>query len=163
MSDDHGQEASGKLETVERIETVSSSSTPWSVKLLFGFTGIVLLAGAFVAWKFAGSMGGTIGQALPWIIAAAVLLGAGAIIESVTVEVWVALIVGVFAVAITFIIAGRVATYPSQGQSVFVVDRFTGEVELCTADGCKLLQHNSAFIPAAQLPALPQLHDSRTK
>ena len=163
MSDDHGQEASGKHETVERIETVSSSSTPWGVKVLFGFAGIVLLAGAFAAWQFAGSMGGPIGQALPWIIAAAVLLGAGAIIESVTVEVWVALIVGVFAVAITFIVAGRVATYPSQGQSIFVVDRFTGEVELCTAEGCKVLARNGAFFHAPQLPTLPQLHDSRSK
>lgn len=161
MSDDHSQEA--KHETVERIETVSSTSSPWGVKLLFGFAEIVLLAGAFVAWQFAGSMGGTVGEALPWIIAAAVLLGAGAIIELITVEVWLALIVGVFAVAITFIIAGRVATYPSQGQSVFVVDRFTGEVELCTVDGCKVLQRNGAFFHAPQLPALPQLRDGRPK
>ncbi len=83
--------------------------------------------------------------------------------NSITVEVWLALIVGVFAVAITFIIAGRVATYPSQGQSVFVVDRFTGEVELCTVDGCKVLQRNGAFFHAPQLPALPQLRDGRPK
>jgi hypothetical protein len=144
-------------DTVERIETVSSGSTPWSVRLGFGIAGFLLLAGAFVAWRFAGALGGTIGEALPWLIAAAVLLGAGAIIESVTVEVWVALIVGVFAVAITFLIAGRVATYPSQGQSVFVVDRFSGEVELCTAQGCNVLPRNGTFLTNPQLPALPAL------
>jgi hypothetical protein len=150
-------------ETVERIETVSSASTPWGVKLGFGIAGIVLLAGAFVAWQYGGALGGTIGQALPWLIAAAVLLGAGAIIESVTVEVWVALILGVFAVAVTFIIAGRVATYPSQGQSIFVVDRFTGEVELCTADGCKVLPRNGTLFHNPKLPPLPRLQDGHGK
>lgn len=141
---------------VERIETISSTSTPWGLRLAFGFGGLFLLAGAFVAWQFRGSLGGSVGEALPWIIAAAVLLGAGAIIESVTVEVWVALIVGVFAVAVTFIIAGRVATYPSQGQSIFVVDRFSGEVELCMAEGCKVLPRNGTFLPNPQLhPLLP--------
>ena len=104
-------------------------------------------------------MGNSISQALPWLIAAAVLLGAGAIIESVTVEIWVALIVGVFAVAITFLIVGRVTTYPSQGQAIFVIDRFTGEVEFCTPDHCKVLPSNTAFLPAPPaLPALPNLH-----
>lgn len=157
MSEVHEHKADHEI--VERIETVSGASTPWNVKLAFGVAGIILLAGAFVAWQFAGALGGSIGEALPWIIAAAVLLGAGAIIESITVEVWVALIVGVFAVAITFLIAGRVATYPSQGQSIFVVDRFSGEVELCTADGCKVLPNNGTLVRGPQLPPLPHLQD----
>lgn len=143
---------------VERIETVSSTSTPWGLRLAFGFGGLLLLAGAFVAWQFRDALGGSVGEALPWLIAAAVLIGAGAIIESVTVEVWVALIVGVFAVAVTFVIAGRVATYPSQGQSIFVVDRFSGEVELCTATGCRVLPRQGAFLTNPQLRALPSLH-----
>ena len=166
MSDDHGHEiheTDHSHETVERIETVSSSSTPWGVKLALGIAGIVLLAGAFVAWKFAGTLGGSIGEALPWIIAAAVLLGAGAIVESITVEVWVALIVGLFAVAVTFIIVGRVATYPSQGQSVFVVDRFSGEVELCTAQGCNVLPRNGTLLHNPQLPPMPYSQDGRAK
>ena len=166
MSDDHSHEiheADCNHGTAERIETVSSASTPWGVKLAFGIAGILLLAGAFVAWQFAGTLGGSVGEALPWLIAAAVLLGAGAIIESITVEVWVALIVGVFAVAVTFIIIGRVATYPSQGQSIFVVDRFSGEVELCTVDGCKVLPRNGTFLPNPQLPPLPHLHDGGAK
>jgi hypothetical protein len=163
MSDAHVvHDTNHNHDTIERIETVSNGSTPWGVRLAFAIVGVLLLVGAFVAWQFGSSMGGSMGQALPWIIAAAVLLGAGAIIESITVEVWVALIAGAFAVAITFIIAGRVATYPSQGQSVFVVDRFSGEVELCTAQGCNVLPRNGTFVPT-QLPSLPQLPTGRAK
>ena len=159
MSDNHDHTVHEEIhnhDTVERIET-STSTTPWAVRLGFGIAGFLLLAGAFVAWRFAGSLGGPVGEALPWIIAAAVLLGAGAIIESVTVEIWLALIVGAFAVAITFLIVGRVQTYPSIGQSVFVVDRFSGEVELCTAQGCNVLPRNGTFLTSPQLPSLPAL------
>jgi hypothetical protein len=105
----------------------------------------------------------TINGSTPWGVRlgfgiAGFLLLAGAIIESVTVEIWLALIVGAFAVAITFLIVGRVQTYPSAGQSVFVVDRFSGEVELCTAQGCNVLPRNGTFLttpPLPQLPALP--------
>jgi hypothetical protein len=139
----------------ERIETISSTTTPWAVRLGFGIAGLVLLAGAFAAWRFGNQLGGSIGEALPWIIAAAVLLGAGALLETITIEVWLALIIGTFAVAITFLIMGRATTFPSVGQSVFVVDRFSGEVELCTADGCKVLPRNGAFLTNPQLPHLP--------
>ena len=141
----------------ERIKNVSSTTAPWGVRLGFGIAGLVLLAGAFVAWRFSAALGGSIGQALPWIIAAAVLLGAGAILETITIEVWLSLIVGLFAVAITFLIVGRAATYPSVGQSIFVVDRFSGEVELCTADGCKVLPRNGEFLTNMKMPALPPL------
>ena len=147
MSDNHDHTVHEEIhnhDTVERIET-STSTTPWAVRLGFGIAGFLLLAGAFVAWRFAGSLGGPVGEALPWIIAAAVLLGAGAIIESVTVEIWLALIVG------------RVQTYPSAGQSVFVVDRFSGEVELCTAQGCNVLPRNGTFLTTPPLPSLPTL------
>jgi hypothetical protein len=63
--------------------------------------------------------------------------------------------VGAFAVAITFLIVGCVQTYPSATQSVFVVDRFSGEVELRTARGCKVLSRNSAFLATPPLPQLP--------
>ena len=169
MSEDHGHEAHDTSDghvhephevrhehaTVERIETVSSTSTPWGLRLAFGFGGMLLLAGAFVAWQFRDALGGSVGEALPWLIAAAVLIGAGAIIESVTVEVWVTLIVGVFALAVTFVIAGRVSTYPSQGQSIFVVDRFSGEVEAVHGDWLqgtaarRRLSDQSAIAPAS--------------
>ena len=140
----------------ERIEE-DGSNAPWGVRLGFGIAGIVLLAGAFVAWRFGNALGGSIGEALPWVIAAAVLLGAGAILETVTIQVWLALIIGVFAVAITFLIMGRATTYPSVGQSIFVVDRFSGQVELCTADSCKVLPRSGEFLANAYVPALPQL------
>jgi len=51
------------------------------VLLAFGVAGLLLLAGSYLAWRSAGALGGSIGEALPWLIAAAVLLGTGAIIE----------------------------------------------------------------------------------
>jgi hypothetical protein len=140
----------------ERIENTGTNA-PWAVRLGFGIAGLVLLIGAFAAWRFGSALGGSIGEALPWIIAAAVLLGAGAILETITLQVWLALIIGMFAVAITFLIVGRATTYPSAGQSLFVVDRFSGEVELCTATNCKVLPRSGEFLTNPKMPALPQL------
>lgn len=142
-------------EEIEKIETISSTTTPWGVRLTFGIAGLLLLAGAFAAWQFRGLLNGDIAQALPWIIAAAAILGAGAIMESITTEIWLAVIAGAVALAVTFLIVGRVSVYPSAGQSMFVVDRFTGDIKLCTADGCKLLEHIAVFPKAAPLPAVP--------
>ncbi len=146
-------------EEVEKVETISSTTTPWGVRLGFGIAGLVLLVGAFVAWQFRDTMDGHLAQVLPWIIAGAIVLGAGAIMESITTEIWLVVIAGAFALAITFLIVGRVAIYPSVGQSMFVVDRFSGDVQLCTADGCKPLAKVAAFpvkAPViAPVPATP--------
>jgi hypothetical protein len=131
-----------------------SASEPWGARVLFALAGFILLGGAFAAWHFKTMLGGEVGQALPWIIAAAVLLGGGALIESIGTVVWVTLISGIFLLAITFVIAGRVATYPSIGQSVFVVDRFSGEVELCTSDSCTVLPRHGTLFQAPHLPRL---------
>jgi hypothetical protein len=139
-------------EEIEKIETISST-TPWGVRLAFGIAGLLFLAGAFVAWQFRGALNGSVAEALPWIIAAAVLLGAGAIMESVTTEIWIALIVGIFLVLIAFVVVGRVNVYPAQGQSIFVVDRFTGEVELCSAEACRVLPRNGDFLHMPKVPA----------
>ena len=144
MSDAAGQ-GEHHHEDIERIETISSTATPWGVRLAFGIAGLLLLAGAFVAWQFRGVMAGSVAEAMPWVIAAAVLLGAGAILESVTTEIWIAVIVGIFAVGIAFIVVGRVSVHPAQGQAIFVVDRFTGDVELCDANVCKVLPRNGSF------------------
>lgn len=132
-----------------------STSEPWIARVLFGFAGLLLLAGAVAAWQFKDMLGGEVGQALPWIIAAAVLLGGAAILESISTIVWVSLIAGIFLLAITYVIAGRVATFPSVGQSIFVVDRFTGEVELCNADACTVLPRRGTLFYAPKLPKLP--------
>jgi fatty acid desaturase len=144
MSEDHTEH---HHEDIERVETISSTMLPWGVRLGFAIAGLVLLAGAIVAWMFRGSLSGPVAEALPWVIVIALVLAALAIIESITVEIWLALIIGAFAVVIAFIVVGTVSAYPAQGQAVFVVERFTGEVEYCTPDGCKLLPHNGALQP----------------
>ncbi|HUO98756.1 MAG TPA: hypothetical protein VMU01_08805 [Rhizomicrobium sp.] len=141
-------------EEIEKIETISSTATPWGVRLAFGIAGLLLLAGAFVAWQFRGALNGEVAAAMPWIIAAAVLLGAGAIMESVTTEIWLALIAGIFLLLIAFVIVGRVTIYPGLNWSIYVVDRFTGEVEHCSADACKVLPRTGEFMapPKVQVP-----------
>lgn len=132
---------------IEKVETISNTTTPWAVRLGFGIAGLILLVGAFVAWQFRDTMNGHLAQALPWIIAGAIVLGAGAIMESITTEIWLVVIAGAFALAITFLIVGRVAVYPSAGPSTFVIDRFSGDVQFCTPDGCK---------PLAKVATLPK-------
>ena len=146
--------------TVERIETFSGNRLPWAVRLAFGVFGLLLLSGAFVAWRFGSELGSEIAPSLPWLMAAAVILGVGAIVESITVEIWLAIIIGLFAVLVSFIIVGRVLAYPSSGQSIFVVDRFAGQVELCTPESCKVLPRSGIIFTdplphKAALPAKP--------
>ena len=146
-----------------RIETISSTMLPWKVRLVFGFVGILFLAGAFAAWQFGDLAHGWMMQAVPWLIVVALVLGAFAILETITMQIWLALIVGAFALAIAFIVMGRVSTYPSSGQSVFVVDRFSGEVELCTMQGCKVLPREGEFLTTPPLPRLPSLKKDAAK
>jgi hypothetical protein len=84
----------------------------------FGVAGFLLLAGSYLAWRSAGALGGSIGEALPWFTAAAALLGTGAIIE---LHRWSQSILSL------------------AGKSVFVVDHFSGEVEFCTSSRCDVL------------------------
>lgn len=123
---------------IERIETVSNGRVPWAVRLIFGILGIVLLASAFAAWEFRALFDAHIVSALPYIIAALGVLGIGAIVESVTTELWMTIIAAAAALAITFLIVGRMQVFPDQG-TVYLVDRFTGAVQFCTPDGCKPL------------------------
>lgn len=131
---------------IERIETVSSATTPWTVRLIFGILGLVLLATALAAWQFRGLFDAHVTQALPYIIAGLGVLGIGAIVESITTEIWLALIAGVVALVVTFLIVGRSQIIPAEGSALFVVDRFTSAVQFCTQDGCKPLPQ------VAQLP-----------
>jgi len=140
-------------EEIEKIEAISSTTTPWGVRLAFGIAGLLLLAGAFVAWQFRGALSGEVAEALPWILAAALLLGAGAIMESVTTEIWIAVIAGVFLLLIAFVVVGRFTVTPGLGWSIYVVDRFTGEVEHCSADACKVLPRTGNFAAPPQLRA----------
>jgi hypothetical protein len=131
---------------VERIETVSSTSTPWAVRLIFGILGIVFLASAVAAWQFRDLFNGHIAQSLPYIIIGLGVIGIGAIVESITTEIWLALIGGVIALAVTFLIVGRSQIIPSEG-TLYVVDRLSGSVQFCTPDGC---------LPLKQVSELPK-------
>jgi hypothetical protein len=151
MSEDQGHAEHHHAE-IERVETISSTMLPWGVRLGFAIAGLVLLAGAIVAWMFRASLNGPAAEALPWVLVVALVLGALAIIESITVEIWLALIIGAFAVAIAFIAVGSVTVHPAispvpGAPGVFVVERFTGEVEYCTPDGCKVLPHSGVLQP----------------
>jgi hypothetical protein len=115
-----------------------NGSPNWAVRLALGVGGIVLLLGALAAWQFQDRIGGQMAITLPWLIAGAVLLGAAAIVESITTEVWVTLLAGIFLLAAAFIVTGRVnVQLDASAHSVFVIDRFTGEVRLCNAMGCR--------------------------
>ncbi|GAA0572005.1 hypothetical protein [Rhizomicrobium electricum] len=131
---------------VERIETVSSTTTPWTVRLIFGILGLVFLGCAVAAWQFRDLFNGHIAEALPYIIIGLIVIGAGAIVESITTEIWLALIGGVIALAVTFLIVGRMQVIPNEG-ALYTVDRFTGAVQFCTPDGC---------LPLKQVSELPK-------
>lgn len=132
---------------VERIESVSSTTTPWSVRLVFGILGVVFLGAAIAAWEFRAFFEGHVAQSLPYIIIGLAVIGIGAIVESITTEIWLALIIGVAALAVTFLIVGRAQIYPAVDNGMFMVDRFTGAVQYCTPDGCK---------PLAEVKELPK-------
>lgn len=142
---DHHDQHDHHVDQVEHYhdtthDIVHDNGAPnWAVRLGLGVGGILLLLGALAAWQMQDRLG-ALGLALPWLIAGAVILGAAAVVESVTTEVWVTLIAGVFLVGIAFIVAGRVTVQLDQpAHSIFVVDRFTGEVRVCNAVGCREL------------------------
>lgn len=134
------------VEIEKRIETVSSTTAPWTVRLIFSILGIVFIASAVAAWQFREVFDGHIAEALPYIIIGLMVLGVGAIVESITKEIWITLIAGVIALGVTFLIVGRTQIIPSEG-ALYVVDRFSGQVEFCTPDGC---------LPLKQVDALPK-------
>lgn len=150
---DHEREDHPKVE-IERIETVSSSTAPWSVRLIFGVLGVVFLAAALAAWQFRALFEGHVAQALPYIIIGLAVLGVGAIVESITTEIWLALIAGVAALAVTFLIVGRTQVYPTADGRLYMVDRFSGGVQLCAPEGCKPLLEVKDF-PKPPLPIPP--------
>ena len=126
----------------------------WWVRLILGVGGIVLLLAALGAWQFQDSFHGSLGMALPWFVAGAIILGAAAIVESITTEVWVTIIAGFFLLAIAYIVTGRVTVALDQVQhTAFIVDRFTGQVRACTAVGCRELPGFGG--PSVSLPSAP--------
>ena len=126
----------------------------WAVRLGLGVGGIVLLLVALAAWQMQDRFHGSLQLALPWLIAGAVILGAAAIVESITTEVWVTIIAGFFLLGIAFVLTGRVTVALDQVQhSAYVVDRFTGEVRVCNAMGCRDLPGFGAPSVNVNLPS----------
>lgn len=152
----------------EHHETVAPANggherPTWIVRLALGIGGIVLLAFAVIAWQMHADIGGRAAVVLPWVVVAAILLGAAAVIESITSVVWISLIAGIFAVIVAFVIAGRFSVdFDAQAHSVFVVDRYTGDVRLCNPQSCRGLPDadggspaTSISLPLPHLPARP--------
>ncbi|HEY2069097.1 MAG TPA: hypothetical protein VGG48_06050 [Rhizomicrobium sp.] len=135
------------------IEHNSGREPNWMVRIGLAVGGLLLLAGALAAWQMQDKFGGTLATALPWLVAGAILLGAAAILESITTEIWVTLLAGVFLLGTAFIVTGRVTVQLDQpAHSVFVIDRFTGEVRVCGMTGCRDLPGFGApvTLPTAQ-------------
>lgn len=133
---------------VERIETVSSTTTPWTVRLFMGLIGVVLIGSAVAGWWFRDFFHDDVAAYLPYVIVGLAVLGVLGIVESITSEIWITLIVGVIALAVTFLIVGRMQVIPNEG-ALYTVDRFTGAVQFCTPDGCVALKQ------VAELPKPP--------
>jgi hypothetical protein len=138
---------------VERIETVSSTSTPWTVRLFLGLIGVVLIGSAVAGWWFRDFFNDEVAAYLPYVIVGLGVLGVIGIVESITTEIWLALIGGVIALAVTFLIVGRSQIIPAEG-ALYVVDRFTGTVQFCTPDGCLPLKQ-VAELPKPPAPPVP--------
>lgn len=104
----------------------------WWVRLLLALGGIALLAGAIYAWQMQDSFGGRYAMMLPWLIVGAILVGGAAIVESITAEIWVTLIGGIFILLAAYVISGRVdVQIDAAAHQAYVVDRFTGQVRIC--------------------------------
>jgi hypothetical protein len=136
MSNDanaHEHQHESDLVRVERDQ-----SPTWIVRLAMALIGVVLLGGAVVAYRMHWAPSGELGVALPWIIVLAVLLGAGAVIESITRSVWITLLGGIFAVLVAYAVTGTyIVNLDATTHAVFVVDRYTGETHYCNATECR--------------------------
>lgn len=139
---------------IDRVEVTSNNRVPWAVRLVFGILGILFIASAFAAWFFRDMFDGHLAQALPWVIGGLAVLGVGAIVESITTELWMVIITGIVALLVTFLIVGRSQILTQDG-ALFVVDRFSGEVQYCTQDGCLSLKKVEA-LPKAEAAVAPE-------
>lgn len=114
-------------------------SEGWLTRFIMSVGGILLLAGALALWQMPGLLG-KYEFLVPWLAGAGILLGGAAIIESITAEIWVTIIGGIFVLAASYIIAGRVnVQIDAAAHQAYVVDRFTGQVRICDKMGCQEL------------------------
>jgi hypothetical protein len=145
MSNAHPQES-------EAVQVERDRAPTWIVRLVMGLLGVVLVGGAVLAYRMHWAVGGDVGAALPWVIVLAILLGAGAVIESITRSVWITLLGGIFAVLVAYVVTGTyVVNLDAATHAVFVVDRYTGETHYCTATDCRTV---SAGVSGATIQEL---------
>lgn len=131
MADAHESD----MQKVERDQAPT-----WAIRLGMGLLGIVLLAGSVIAWQLHWAVSGLYGAILPWVVVLAVLLGAGAVIESIKTSVWITLLAGVAAILTAYVVTGRyVVNLDASAHGVFVVDRYSGETHYCDQDSCRTL------------------------
>lgn len=131
-------------------------SPSWAVRLGLGVGGIILLLLAVGAWQMQDTFHGSAQMVLPWLVAGAVILGLAALVESITTAVWVTVIGGVFLLLAAYIVTGRVTVALDQAQhEAYVVDRFTGEVRVCSAMGCRDLPGFEK--PSVNMPVSPDV------
>jgi hypothetical protein len=137
MAESHETEA----QKVERDQ-----SPTWLIRLGMALVGIALVIGAIVVSQMHLMPSGVYGEILPWVIVLAVLLGAGAVIESIKTSVWITLLAGIAAVATAYFVTGRyVVNLDASAHAVFVVDRFSGETHYCDQDACHTLSEGVTF------------------
>jgi hypothetical protein len=147
MAETQQQPHEGEAQKVER-----DRSPTWMIRLAMAIIGVLLILGALIAWQMHWAMSGFYGTLLPWVIVLAVLLGAGAVIESIKTSVWITLLIGIFLVIGAYFITGRyVVNLDASAHAVFVVDRFSGETHYCDQDQCRTL---SEGVSAASLKNL---------
>lgn len=131
MADAHESE----LQKVERDQAPT-----WVIRLVMGLLGVALLLGAVIAWQMHIAVTGMYAVVLPWVVVLAVLLGAGAVIESIKTSVWITLIAAIAAVLTAYFVTGRyVVNLDASAHAVFVVDRYSGETHYCDQDECRTL------------------------
>ncbi|HEY2034502.1 MAG TPA: hypothetical protein VGH02_12525 [Rhizomicrobium sp.] len=140
----------------DRVVEHDNGSPSWGARLALGVGGIVLLLVALGVWQMQDRFHGSLGMALPWLVAGAIILGLAAIVESITTAVWVTLIGGFFLLFAAYIVTGRVTVALDQAQhNVYVVDRFTGEVRVCNPTGCTYLPGFDK--PTVSVPSAPDV------
>jgi hypothetical protein len=146
----------------DRVVEHDNGAPNWAVRLGLGVGGVILLLAALAAWQFQDRFHGSLGMALPWLIAGAIILGLAAIVESITTEVWVTIIAGFFLLGIAYVVTGRVTVAVDQLQhTAFVVDRFTGEVRACNTNGCRDLPGFGG--PNVTIPSADQIKQTLRK
>lgn len=138
-TDHHDHHDHHAVETTRVIHD-DAEEPNWPARLALGVGGAVLLVLAALGWEMQDQLPPMVAKLVPWLGLVAVLLGAAAIIQSVTSEFWIALVAGAAAVVVAFLLAGRVnVQLDAAAHQVFIVDRFTGEARICSAKGCQTL------------------------